>query len=134
MASTALRPRPESRLTVMPIGLWVFALACELVYRFAVHSHFWLQVAFYAIGAGVGGAVVAGLLSLRHVLAATDGRARRINVAQLGLGGVVVLMFAVNLWLRTVAGPDDLLPPGLSLLGLLVIAVTGARAHWRRSA
>jgi uncharacterized membrane protein len=62
MASPAsIKKHPvHPMLVAFPIGLWVFALVCDLV-RAAGGNSVWQAVALYCIGGGIVGALVAAI-------------------------------------------------------------------------
>ena len=73
-------------LVVLPAGLWVFSLCCDLLYLGGAEAEIWSRLALYTM---VGGFVCA------FTVLALPGFVARINVTL-----VVVGLYAVNIWLR----------------------------------
>ena len=48
-------------LVSIPIGLWVFSVVADLIYHFGWGRAVWKDVAFYAIGGGIVGALLAAV-------------------------------------------------------------------------
>ena len=55
-ASVARHPI-HPMLVPIPIGLWVFSLICDLIYRFGTGDTVWFTVATYNMVAGIAGLV-----------------------------------------------------------------------------
>ena len=103
------RPRLHPLLTVMPVGLWLFSLFCDVLYLGGAEAEIWSRLALYAMVGGFIGALT--LLSLPGFVA-------RMNVAL-----VVVALYAVNIWLR-LGDPHLALAIALSITGVGVLAVS----------
>jgi uncharacterized membrane protein len=111
-------------LVAFPIGLWVFSLVCDIVHALG-GSPVWKDVAFYTMAGGLVGALLAalpGFLDYR-TLRAPD--TRRLGAAHMAINLVVVALFAVNLWLRVRFPELAGLPLGLSVLGVVLLGVSG---------
>src|SRR6185437_2653439 len=113
-------------LIVFPLGLLAMSLIFDLI-QLGTHGGDWSHVAFYMIGAGViGGLVAAGFGLIDYTGIPTGTRAK--HIAQLhGIGNVVVvLLFAASWYLRL---PDSAYPSGLaillSIIGVLLALFTG---------
>jgi uncharacterized membrane protein len=112
-------------LVAFPIGLWVFALACDLIYQWGSHAPFWKDVAFYAMSGGLIGGLAAAGPGLGDFLTITDRKVRRIGVAHLILNLTVVVLYAVNLWIRRRSLPEATLPVWLSAGSLVLLTISG---------
>jgi uncharacterized membrane protein len=115
----------HSILVAFPIGLWVFSLVCDLTFRFASREAVWHQMAWYTMVAGVIGAIVAAIPGLIDFFSITDPRAGKVAVTHLVLNAALVVLYSVNAWIRTVLGPDAVLPILLSVVGVAGLVVTG---------
>src|SRR5689334_23012349 len=113
-------------LIVFPLGLLATAVIFDII-RMISANPMWSQVAFYMIGAGILGGLIAAVFGLVDWLGVTSGtRAKRLGAIH-GLGNlVVVLLFAASWWLRL---PQQTQPTGLALtlsfFAVLVALYTG---------
>jgi len=112
-------------LVAFPIGLWMFSLVCDLMYRFGPHEETWRLMAWYAMIAGLLGAVAAAVPGLIDFFSITDPRAGRVALLHLVVNAGLVVLFAANAWLRSVLTPDSLLPLLLSIVGIAGLLVAG---------
>ena len=110
-------------LVVFPLGLWVAALVFDIIY--AVTGQPTMRtVAFWNVGAGVIGALLAAIPGVVDWLALT-GRAARIGTYHMLLNLGAVAIFAVNWLVRTRVGADSPWPLVLSIVGVIGVAVSG---------
>jgi uncharacterized membrane protein len=113
-------------LIVFPLGLLAMSVVFDII-QLVTHSGDWSHVAFYMIGAGVIGGLVAALFGLIDYTAIPMGT-RAKHIAQLhGIGNVVVvLLFAVSWYVRV---GDSAYPSGLaillSIIGVILALFTG---------
>jgi len=113
-------------LTAFPIALWCFSLVCDVVYHFGSQNTFWKGVAFYAIGAGIIGALLAAIPGFIDYLSLTDPRATKIASLHLALNLIVVVMFIFNLGIRYNALPSSGFHETLlSAIGIGILGVSG---------
>lgn len=112
-------------LVPLPIGLWVFSLVCDLVYRFLSDDVIWDEVAFYTMAGGLVGALVAALPGFIDFLSLNDPAVRKIALAHLLVNLTTVALYAVNLWLRTISPAGADAPVLLSVVGVLFLGVAG---------
>jgi uncharacterized membrane protein len=110
MASPAsIKEHPVHPMLVgFPIGLWVFALICDVM-RAATGNNVWQTVAVYCIAAGIVGAIVAAVPGLIDYFSIDEAAMKRI----------ANLHLAINLWLRFRLPADSYLPLGMSIVGVL---------------
>ena len=111
-------------LVTVPIGLWIFSLVCDFIARGGGANPAWATVAFYCMGGGIVGALLAavpGLIDLVSLPAGPRGTA----LAHMGINLTVVALYVVNFWMRMGAPdkPDNLV--WLSLVSVLLLAVSG---------
>ena len=110
-------------LIVLPIGLWMFSLGCDLLYLGGAEAEIWSRLALYTMVGGFVGAFTA--LALPGF------------VAQLNVTLVVVGLYAVNIWLR-LGDPNLAIAITLSVIGVSMLAASSwleaqlLRVHGKR--
>lgn len=109
----------------LPIGLWIFSLACDFIAAAGLGSAVWQTMAFYTMAGGIIGALLAAVPGFVDFLSLPSSTAKKLGVAHLSLNLLIVGLFVLNLWLRTTTEPGALLPVGLSVLAILLLAVAG---------
>lgn len=110
-------------LVGFPIGLWTFSLICDLIY-YARGTPEWKLAAYYTLGGGIVGALVAAVPGLIDLLAIKDAGSRRIGLWHMGINLVALAIFGASFWLRRGDLEADL-PAWLSLIGVAGIFVAG---------
>jgi uncharacterized membrane protein len=110
-------------LVVLPLGLWITALVFDIIYAFTGQAAL-RTVAFWNIGAGVVGALLAAIPGFVDWLSLT-GRAARIGTYHMLLNLGAVAIFAVNWFLRTRVSADSPWPLVLSVVGVIGIVISG---------
>ena len=115
-------------LVVFPIGLLITAFVFDIIAA-ATGNSVWQTIAFYDIAAGVIGALLAALPGFVDYFT-LRGEPRRLGTWHMILNLSVVVLFAVNWYLRTGAGQrwigaGSRVPLVLSLIGVVVLAVSG---------
>src|SRR6185436_18347841 len=94
----------HSLLVSIPIGLWVFSLVCDGI-AFARNGGFaWERAAFYAVGGGVIGALLAAVPGLVDLFS-LRGPLQRIGLWHMAVNLCSVALFSVSFWMRLQAGP-----------------------------
>ena len=111
-------------LVGIPIGLWVFALVCD-IFRLAGQGPAWSTAAVYCIAGGIVGAVLSAIPGLVDYFSIDEKEMGRIATFHMlfNLGATVI--FTLNLWLRFRLAEDTSLPFWLSLTGIVLIGVGG---------
>jgi uncharacterized membrane protein len=105
-------------LIPLPIGLWLFAFICDLIFVLGSGATLWFTLSYYTMIGGLIGALIAAipgtidLMSLR-------GTPKKLALTHAALNVAVVVLFAVNIGLR-IGGSDVAGAP----LALSVIAIT----------
>jgi uncharacterized membrane protein len=112
-------------LIVFPVGLWLFSLVCDIAVLAGATSPGWQTAAFYTMVGGLVGALVAAVPGLIDLLSLHAARVRRIALVHMALNLTVVALYAVNIWLRTQATTDLRLPVLLSVVAVILLAVSG---------
>lgn len=96
-------------LTMLPVALWVFSLACDLLYLGGAEAELWSRLALYTM---VGGFVCAfTALTLPGF------------VAQMNVSLIALALYAVNIWLR-LGDPHLTMAIALSVTGVCLLAVS----------
>jgi len=111
-------------LVVFPIGLWVFSLVADIIYR-AGGSPAWDVVAYYSLGGGIIGALLAAVPGLVDLIGITDPAAKRIGIAHMVINLVAVGLYAVNFYLRSQETHGGSLPMALSVIGVGLLCFSG---------
>jgi uncharacterized membrane protein len=110
---------------VFPIGLWIFALVCDLIFHWGAHNPYWKDTAFYAMAGGVIGALVAAIPGFVDYATIADRQVQRIATAHMSLNLGVVVLYLVNLWFRSRSSPDVTWPVWLSVGSIVLLAISG---------
>ena len=109
-------------LVPLAIGLWVFALVADVAAALT-GNHDWRVVAFYCIGGGVVGALLAAVPGFIDLFSMKDPAVRKVGFLHMGLNLAAVVVFALNFVLRMGQGHAG--PLLLTLLGIALIGVSG---------
>jgi uncharacterized membrane protein len=112
-------------LVPLPIGLWIFSFACDLVYRFLSDLERWDTMALYTMAGGIAGALLAALPGFLDYLSLEDRATRRVATTHMLINLTTVGIYAVNLWLRTTSPPGAATPFALSIVGIILLGVAG---------
>jgi uncharacterized membrane protein len=119
-------------LVSLPIGLFIFSLASDIIFRAGWGPPVWADVAYLSMAGGIVGALLAAVpgfidfLSIARRRRTTQGRRKfRIGLSHMILNLTVVALYAGNLYLRGFAAPDDPAPLWLSVLGVGLLGVSG---------
>jgi uncharacterized membrane protein len=113
----------HAMLVPLPIGLWIFALVADVMTRLG-RGQGWRTMAFYAIGGGVAGALLAAIPGLIDLVSLPPGKTKRIGLFHLGLNLLAVLVFGVNFVSRW-GTPDHSGTMQLTVLGVVLIGISG---------
>lgn len=112
-------------LVTIPIGLWVFSLICDFVFVYTGDTR-WAVTAYFTLGGGIVGALLAALPGLIDFLGLHDTRAHRVGTYHLVLNLAIVAAQAVNFWLRLqVDGDAAVLPRAISMVAVAALIVSG---------
>ena len=112
-------------LVPLAIGLWIFSLVSDLIYRFGWGEEVWDAVAFYTLAGGIVGALLAAVPGFIDLLSLPPGQGKKIAVAHMAINLGAVVLFAVNFGLRLNAAPGAPVPILLSVVGVALIGVSG---------
>lgn len=111
-------------LVVFPIGLFIFSFVCDLIF-FGTGDVVWNAVAYYAMAGGIIGGVAAAIPGALDLFSLPHSRMRGIGVVHMTINLIVVILFAINFWIRGTADPAAVGPVWLSVLGVALLAVSG---------
>ena len=112
-------------LVTIPIGLWVFSLVADIVFSLTGDAR-WETSAYFTLGGGVVGALMAAVPGLLDYLGLHEKRERRIASFHLSLNLAIVAIQAFNFWLRSQAGSGGpRLPMLISVVAVAALVVSG---------
>jgi uncharacterized membrane protein len=111
-------------LIAFPIGLWVFALICDVV-RLAGGAEVWSMVALYSLAGGIVGAILAAIPGLIDYFSIDEAEMKRIATNHLLLNVGALIIFALSFYLRLRSDAQSIIPFLLSLLGVILIGIGG---------
>ena len=111
-------------LVAFPIGLWVFSVVADLIFQFGWGATVWKDVAFYTLGGGIVGALLAAVPGFIDFLSITDRKTRRVGVTHLVSNLIALVLFGGSFWLRWIDSVG-FLPAALSIFGLAALIVGG---------
>jgi uncharacterized membrane protein len=112
-------------LVPFPIALWIFSLACDVIYLFGFGGPVWKDVALYTMTGGIIGGLTAAIPGYIDYRSLTDPVIVRIAQMHMAINVGLVLLFTVNAGLRMLNGPEAVLPVVLSFLGVAALGVSG---------
>jgi uncharacterized membrane protein len=116
--------RPHPVLLVLPIGLWIISLICDVVHATSWGRPIWNDLAFFTMTGGVAAALLAEGASFVAFLPLT-GRSRSIGLAHLLINLGLVGLYSANVFLRTSDALGALVPVALSGLGVVLLGISG---------
>lgn len=111
-------------LIPIPIGLWLFSFACDLLFAFGSGVSLWYTLAFYTMIGGLIGAALAAVPGFIDMLSLSGSR-KRIALAHMTINLVVVVLYALNIGVRINAAGHGMLPVILSAIAVALLAVSG---------
>ncbi|HYY58919.1 MAG TPA: DUF2231 domain-containing protein [Pyrinomonadaceae bacterium] len=117
-------------LIPFPIALWVFSLIADVVYLWRGNPVWRDWIAFYALLAGIIGAVAAAVFGIIDWLAIKDREVKRVADWHARLNVIALLIFAASFYLRTANGSRMVsgsytFPFVLSVVGVILISISG---------
>ena len=81
-------------------------------------------MAFYTVAGGIVSALIAAVPGLIDLLS-LSGRPKVIGIWHMCFNLIAVAIFALSLWLRTTNPPGAILPFELSIVGVVLLGVSG---------
>src|SRR5262245_45382659 len=123
--TASVRRHPIHPMLVgIPIGLWIFSIAADLVYGLGWGGLIWKTLARYTIAAGIVGALLAAVPGFIDFTSISVRRVKMVAMTHMVANLTVVILFAASLWLR-VNDPIGRAPVAISALGILLLALAG---------
>ena len=110
-------------LVAVPIGLWTFSLACDVIYALGGRAETWQTAALLSLVGGFVGALLAAVPGFVDMLS-LRGYLKRVALAHMAINLVVVGLYLVNAWLRSTEAPATT-TTGLSAAGIALLLVSG---------
>jgi uncharacterized membrane protein len=115
----------HAMLVTIPIGLWVFSLVADIVFLSTGDGR-WESTAYFTLGGGVVGALLAAVPGFLDFLGLHDARERRVATFHLILNLAIVAVQAVNFWLRASSGTaHQTLATAISIVAVAALVVSG---------
>ena len=114
-------------LVPLPIGLWIFSFACDVIALFVANPETWKTVALYAMVGGIIGALAAAIFGFIDLLSLPTG-IRGTGLMHMVINLTIVILFLVNAWLRIGSSDAGVGSSGLvalSLIAILLLVVSG---------
>jgi uncharacterized membrane protein len=99
----------HAMLVTIPIGLWVFSLISDIAFMSTGDAR-WATTAYFTLGGGIVGALLAAVPGLLDFLGLHEPRERRVGTMHLALNLAIVAIQAVNFWLRAASDVASSLP------------------------
>ncbi|PYJ60931.1 MAG: hypothetical protein DME74_09705 [Verrucomicrobia bacterium] len=109
----------------LPIGLWIFSIVSDVIFKFGWGGEVWNDVAFYTLAGGIIGALLAALPGFIDLTGLTNPKTKMIAIWHMIINLLAVALYCVNFWLRTQRAPGDNLPIILSAIGVGLIIISG---------
>ena len=110
----------------LPIGLWLFSLGADVMYRTGRGPASWDDVAFFTMFGGLVVTLLAAVPSFVDEVAGTGWRRHTAEARRLVLILAILALYALNLGVRAYA-PGASLPVWLSFAAVTLLALGHAR-------
>ena len=115
----------HAMLIVFPVGLLIFSLICDVISTGSSNAATWATVALYTMVGGFIGALVAAVPGLIDLLSLTVPAIKQTAIIHMSINLTVVVLYAVNLWLRIHGSTNTGAPLVLSIIAVGMLAVSG---------
>jgi uncharacterized membrane protein len=109
----------------LPIGLWIFSIISDLIFKFGYGGAVWNDVAFYTLAGGIVGALIAALPGFIDLTGLSNPKTKTIAIWHMIINLAAVGLYCVNFWLRLHREPGDNLAIILSAIGVGLIVISG---------
>ncbi len=100
-------------------------LHCDLIFLLGHGWPVWHDVAFYTLAGGIVGALLAAIPGFIDWLSIDEKQMKSLGLIHMLVNLGAVLIFAIDLWLRTKSPAAAKLPVALSALGVLLTGIGG---------
>src|SRR5437868_13736095 len=112
-------------LVALPIGLWIFSIVSDLIFKFGYAGAVWNDVTVYTLAGGIVGALIAALPGLVDLISIENPKSKSLGIWHMIINLLAVGLYCVNFWLRMHRTAGDNLPVILSVIGVLFITISG---------
>ena len=112
-------------LVALPIGLWIFSIVSDLIFKFGLGSPVWNDVALYTVAGGIVGALIAALPGFVDLMGLQNPKTMTIAIWHMFINLLAVALYCFNFWMRMHRPPGDNLPILLSAIGIVLIIISG---------
>lgn len=112
-------------LVTLPIGMWVFSLAADLIALRSGSPDTWHAAALYTMVGGIIGALAAAVPGLIDLLSLQDRGIKSTAIKHMAINLTVVALYVVNAWMRVQGKASPELALGLSVLAIALLLVSG---------
>jgi uncharacterized membrane protein len=111
-------------LVALPIGMWVFSLAADLISLRSASPDAWHAAALYTLIGGIIAALAAAVPGVIDMLSLRDQGIKGTAIKHMTINLTVVALYVVNAWLRLheTAGNTPML---LSIVAIALLLVSG---------
>jgi len=125
-AASSFKGHPFHPIIIpLPIGLWIFSIVSDFIFKLGWGSPVWNDVAFYTLAGGIIGALIAAVPGFIDLTGLTNPKTKTIAIWHMMINLLAVALYCVNFWLRTQRAPGDNLPILLSAIGIGLIIISG---------
>jgi uncharacterized membrane protein len=112
-------------LVTLPIGMWVFSLAADLIAMRSASPDVWHAAALYSMIGGIIGALLAALPGLVDLLSLRDTAIKSTAIKHMGLNLTIVVLYVINAWLRVKGSASPNATLWLSIISIAMLLVSG---------
>lgn len=109
----------------LPIGLWIFSFACDLILLAGRNTDLWFTVGYITMAGGIVGALIAAIFGAVDLISLPKGHTRNIGLVHMAINLAIVALYGVNLWLRTGELDSMSVPFTMSIVALVALCVSG---------
>jgi uncharacterized membrane protein len=112
-------------LVAIPIGMWLFSLAADLIAPRTASPETWQAAALYTMVGGIIGALAAAVPGLIDLLSLREHAIKRTALQHMGINLTVVALYAINAWMRSSGSISPTAALGLSVVAIGMLLVSG---------
>ena len=127
MASPAsiLKHPIHPMLIPFPIALWIFSFVSDVIYALGWGGTIWNDMAFYTMAGGLLGGLAAAIPGYLDYRSLTNPDLKQVGQWHMLINLSIVVLFAINLWLRMRSEPGSVVPIILSAIAVALLSVSG---------
>jgi uncharacterized membrane protein len=112
-------------LVTLPIGMWIFSLAADVIATRADNPDTWHSAGLYAMVGGIIGALLAAVPGTIDMLSLRDRPIQRTALKHMALNLAVVAIFAINAWMRAHGSISDAASLAMSVVAIALLGASG---------